>query len=425
MKIHAKMVGFLGLTVLGLVACSEESSTVAAPTDLSSSSALVGSSSSATPTGPVFYATLPSVANATDAQTVYASWKNLYVRTYEQEIALNEDAQFIPAYGAPANSARVRFDKSTCNYQGQCTVSEGIGYGMLNAYFANDGDTFLRLWYYSQTYRVPGTKLMNWKIISFFQESADGSATDADLDIATALILGYKKWGGADMLADAIGIANDVWTTEITPGSLLIRPGNTPMWDADSRNPSYFSPVAFRLFAEVDPSHDWISALNANYAYMETISANGSGLFPDWTNSAGVPAAPPSGVADATYNKYFLESVRVPYRLVWDYAWYNEPRAKTILTRMANYITTATGGDPTKIKEVYPYQGNPSAAAVVGNMPHKASLCAVGMADPAYLAWLNACAPVVNSSPIASFDYFPHILQVMYAQLLNGLYIKP
>jgi endo-1,4-beta-D-glucanase Y len=302
---------------------------------------------------------------------------------------------------------------------------------MVIAYFQGDEDAFRRLQKYNQYHWVEtrGSYLMDWKFRSFVYGplgDGKGSATDADLDIATALVLGSEKWGDTQMLEAAQGIMKDIWDWEINPDNLLIRPGNTTMWatdGADNFNPSYFSPVAFRIFAKYDndASHRWLDALDANYNWLTKIS-DGGYLVPDWTNSEGVPTLPANKSGPDSYYKYYLESVRVPWRLAWDYGWFGEARAKAILDNMAGEIKDLTGSDPSQITGSYDYETGAGSAAGAAAMAFQASLCAVGMANAENQGWLDACAPTVNGTAISGFKYFPHILQVMYAQILNGVY---
>jgi endo-1,4-beta-D-glucanase Y len=378
---------------------------------------------------------LPSSPNGAAVDALYNNWKTVYFRTVEDEIAsgaINADVVqhlFIGKEGY----ARIRFDKelnsALCDTEGMCTVSEGIGYGMVIAYFQNDRDAFERLWRYSRspTYASNGN-LMHWKFFSFREGPiANSSATDADLDVATALFLGYKRWGDEQMLNNAKGIAASIWNYEIEKSNNLIIPGDAGWGGRDTYNPSYFSPVAVRIFKEINPENNWQAVLDANYAWMENISANGN-LVMDWADAAGQPKVPFNGSADRTYNQYFLESVRVPWRLAWDYAWYGDSRAKTILDRFARYVIEDSGRDPSKIRQAYRYSTSSTYASnIVNTMAQKASLCAAGLANPEFQWWLDACLPIINETPFSAtsnngFNYFHHILQVMYAQIINGKY---
>jgi len=417
-----KTIFFALLAICFLAACSPEQSDNNNNTSSSS-----GNDVNPPPSGSQSNLVLPSGANKDKASSLYNSWKNIYYVTVESEIASGIVDGDLIEYNFIGKSgfARIRFDygKGSCEPEGICTVSEGIGYGMLIAYFQDDRDAFERLWAYSKKY-VNSRAIMDWKIWSFLEGALNsGSATDADLDIATALYLAHRKWANQDMLNDAKAIANGIWETEIEQGNKLIIPGNQGWSGSDTYNPSYFSPVAIRIFKEIDPSHDWNSVLDANYAWLENISRNGN-LTPDWADANGAPKKPFTGVANSTYNRYYLESVRVPWRLVWDYAWYGEERAKTILRRFADFVIADSNGDPSKIRQQYNYTGNSMNATydLDKTMAQKASLCSVGLVSQDYAGWLNSCLPLINDTPIQGFNYFHHILQVMYAQMLNGTY---
>lgn len=406
---------------------SSNTATISVPVGISSAVILPPSSATGVSSpSAVYYHSLPAVANPTIANSLYLKWKGLYYRSAAQEAALGQDAALAPYYAAEVKaSARIMWDKSDCDYQGQCTVSEGIGYGMILAYFANDAEAFTALWLYHKYFRISSGAIMDWKVKTFYStKGGDASATDADLDVATALLLGYQKWQNPALLADAQLVMKGIWELEIDP-NYAIRPGNTQPWNDGTRNPSYFSPVAFRLFAQYDanPAHNWLGALEYNYNWMYAMNAKGAGLFPDWANDAGDAQKPSTGVANGTFSKYYLEAIRVPWRLAWDYAWFGDARAKAILDRMANYIVTNTGGDITKILDRYPFIGPPITAGVA-RLGQTASFCAVGLANPAYATWTNNCTNFLNSQTIDTFDYFNDIIMLLYLQLMNGLVVK-
>ena len=80
------------------------------------------------------------------------------------------------------------------------TVSEGIAYGMLLSVYADDQPTFDKLWQYSQNW-LDGNGLMNWYIdADGTQVLGTGAASDADEDMAYALIVADARWGGKGSL---------------------------------------------------------------------------------------------------------------------------------------------------------------------------------------------------------------------------------
>src|SRR5438552_3748896 len=103
------------------------------------------------------------------------------------------------------------------------TVSEGIAYGMLLSVFANDQPTFDKLWQYSQHW-PDANGLMNWYISSDgTQVLGTGAASDADEDMAYALIAADARWGGKGSLSTnyidlAKTLIGKIWQYEIDHG---------------------------------------------------------------------------------------------------------------------------------------------------------------------------------------------------------------
>src|SRR6185312_9129639 len=138
---------------------------------------------------------------------------------------------------------------------GNDTVSEGIGYGMLIAVYVGDQTLFDGLWQYSQAsgHVAKGT-LMNWCLPAGGGScsASGGSATDADEDIAFALIQAGKRWGG-QYASQATMVINDIWSYDIDKSSMLPTGGsNYSTTSGSPTNPSYFAPAFYRAFAAVD-----------------------------------------------------------------------------------------------------------------------------------------------------------------------------
>ena len=210
----------------GLSACSSEGSTSSSP-ETSSETVIVSSASSGGEGGSVAAGILPATANAAYPVGLYTTWKDFHYITLEDEAARYPTwgAEFGDVFGSyiaqGLNAARViwsTYNSASCQiteasgsnmYKRGCTVSEGIGYGMLITLFQGDWDAFNRLWIYSTAYRnsvyASGRGLMPWLTSAFSWDIPDdASATDADLDIATSLILAYYMSGNSAYLTDAL-----------------------------------------------------------------------------------------------------------------------------------------------------------------------------------------------------------------------------
>lgn len=289
-----------------------------------------------------------------------------------------------------------------------CSVSEGIGYGMLLAVMHDDWDTYNALWSYNILAREAGSGvngLMPSKLRSFSEYISKAAVLDADLDIATSLILAYQKTKQEIYLADAKILVDKIYSV-VNPTSLLIHPGDN--WKSrDIYNISYISPVAYRLFATIGAAHDWNAVLAANYAYMSQVQDNGKvPFFPDWSNAAGVPTDPNNGSAKTSYMLFDKESVRIPWRIAWDYYWYQDLTAKKILTAMSGFISEYTGNDPSKIPNTsFNYLTGELSTSLIEGLNY------TGVAN-------------YNITSYAGY-YFMEILMNLFDTLMNGGFVKP
>ena len=457
----------LCVSLLGMIACDGTNSISADVIPVDSSSSTESADKSTPPPPPTSigdtpslqpsnYAPLATTANLAMPMLLYESWKQVHITAMETEMAtypsLASDfsevfkADFLPAarviWAAQSSGGYKTLcsvsDAAVSNMRYRaCTISEGIGYGMLLSYFNSDTETFLRLWNYNRAIREynGSTNLMPWIVESFTNNIVDdASVTEADLDIATALILMYYKSNLEIYKVDALAIINDLWKEEIKPTSKLILSGNTPMWNGKSGseityNLSYFSPVALRLFAQLDPSHDWNGVLDAMYTYMAKVQDAGTGVFPDWSNAAGVAIDAPNGSSTNTYYQFNKEGVRIPWRIAWDYYWYQDPRAATVLNKLNNFIVEKSSGDVKSTALDTNYSSDLSLGA--DKTTNRAqgmwvgAWCSTGIAGNA--TWLANCTTELNTKELtnSTSSYFNDILLVMYSSLLNGIFVKP
>ncbi|MDY6390609.1 MAG: glycosyl hydrolase family 8, partial [Fibrobacter sp.] len=184
----------------GLSACSSGSSTSA---NSETSSTTIITSSASTGGGSTTSGILPATANTAYPAGLYTTWKSFHYITLEDEAARYPTwgAEFSDVFGSylaqGLNAARIiwsTYNSASCQiaeasgsnmYKRGCTVSEGIGYGMLITLFQEDWDAFNRLWIYSTAYRnsvyASGRGLMPWLTSAFSWDIPDdASATDAD-----------------------------------------------------------------------------------------------------------------------------------------------------------------------------------------------------------------------------------------------------
>ena len=252
------------------------------------------------------------------------------------------------------------------------TVSEGIAYGMIIAVFMGDQPLFDELWKYEQTpLYLDDNGLMHWYV------SADGQtvlglngATDADEDMAFALLMADKQWGGRGSLdktylQHATDQITRVWNHEILDSKLAGAGDHFLDWN--NINISYFAPAYYRLFKKSVniPGADWDAVIKTAYDTIDIALNNDpahqlkNGLVPAWCASHG---SPPDGVCSpvpgpgGSASNYQYDSCRTPFRVALDWCWFGEPRAKSYLARTSAFFS---GVGATNIQDGYALDGTP------------------------------------------------------------------
>jgi len=231
------------------------------------------------------------------------------------------------------------------------TTSEGQSYAMLQAVWMDDREIFDLVWSWTKnTLKRPDDNLFGWRWGNKGQDEygllpngGDNSASDADTDVALALILAAKRWNNSKYLDEAKLIIADIWKLEVYEAgtdNYLIAGNWASGGDKIIVNPSYFSPYAWRLFAQVD-KNNWNSLIDPGYRLLSRISENNldksttSGLPPDW-----VAVYKNDGRAEATNmngltTNYGYDAIRIPWRIAIDYLWNKESKAKSYLSSLS------------------------------------------------------------------------------------------
>jgi endo-1,4-beta-D-glucanase Y len=228
-------------------------------------------------------------------------------------------------------------------------VSEGVGYGMLLALFANDQSYFDKIYKAGKNYRLNFCQDWHQPANGGKGMNDGGSATDADEDIALALIFADKLvkkglWNSSDVnyATDAQNGVNCVW------GSMnngLLWPGNN--WQP-GYNVGYFAPAWYKIFNNFDSQRrNWTNAVNRSYEFIRANASYDIGMVPDWNQENGTPGLG----GNAGYNGYmggrtfFKDAIRVLWRIANDYIWFGESRAKEFLDNSLKFIKNKGGPD--------------------------------------------------------------------------------
>jgi endo-1,4-beta-D-glucanase Y len=222
-------------------------------------------------------------------------------------------------------------------------VSEGVGYGMLLALYANDQKTFDLLYGTSKEFYL--NACAGWRKPADGGSTESGSASDADEDIALSLIFADKLqkkgiWGVSNInyANEAQGVVNCIWNYLRPDGGLP--PGNA--WDP-GYNIGYFAPAWYRIYKDFDSQNrDWMKVVNRSYELIELSPAYDIGMVSDWSSHSGDPG----GGGYNTYNDgktFFKDAIRILWRIANDYIWFKEPKAKAFLDNSLAFINSKGG----------------------------------------------------------------------------------
>jgi endo-1,4-beta-D-glucanase Y len=267
----------------------------------------------------------PASCSDEDARVAWTKWKQTFVTS------------------AGGSALRVRRPSN-----GNDTVSEGMGYGMLGAVYMNDRATLDGLWAYAQQ-KLDENGLQNWHLdAGGVVLDGGGAATDADEDMAFALVMADAQWGG--YAAPAKQLVASVLDHEVEAGSNVLKPGDR--WGGSNEtNPSYLSPAYYRVFAAYTGQARWMAVVDASYDLLTKCANPTTGLVPDWCNAAG---------AAQRSSRYSYDACRTPWRIALDACWNSEPRAKTYLGHVSAFFNKLGAAN---IKDGYTLDGTATGQA--------------------------------------------------------------
>ena len=285
------------------------------------------------------------------------------------------------------------------------TVSEGISYGMLFAVYMNDKTTFDAIWKYEQKH-LDTRGLMNWHINSNGTTAGGGanSATDADEDMALALVMADKQWGGYTTTATSMltTVAMNDFGTDGT-----IKGGDTYV----AVNPSYIAPAFYRVFAayvtDATQKTRWMTILDKSYEILATAQNATSGLVPDW--SAG----------PATNTSYGYDATRTPFRIALDYCWSGDTRAKTFSDKIGAFFA---GIGAANIVDGYNVNGTKTGANKNSTFVGPAG--AAGMASNQAQLVADAYMRVAADAKAANTSYYDRSWALFTVMLMTGNFVN-
>ena len=266
---------------------------------------------------------------------------------------------------------------------------------------------------------------MNWEINpQGTAASGTGAASDGDEDMAFALVMADKKWGGRGSLADSyLAIAKRqiglIWTYEVdhAMGDVLT-PGDQ-FGGAAIINISYFAPAYYRVFGQVTGNTtDWNKVVDSSYRVLQATlnDANGNssnGLVPAWSTPGGVPMAPPGKPTN-----HQLDSCRTPFRIAQDFCWFGDARAQAYLSRISGFYA---GIGATRLVDGYALNGNPAPNTGLALAAFVGPAGVGAMATPAFPALRNdAYAAVASLTLLGDSLYYNESWTVLSLLMMTG-----
>lgn len=262
--------------------------------------------------------------------------------------------------------------------QSNITTSEGQSYTMLRAVWMDDKATFDGAYAWTKdNLKRSEDNLHSW----LFGRRADGtfgvitdrggynSATDAEIDIAVALIFAGNRWQQQNYIDEAKSIIADIWNKNviIVQGKPYLTSNNLEKLTSEKTiiNVSYIAPYAFRMFAEIDPTHDWHALIDSSYDILLRSTAapldksRSAHIPPDWIVLNKTTGSVESPRIENLTTNFSYDALRTPWRIALDHVWYQEPRAKEYLNSLTflseewqrkGYISSVYAHDGSVIK---------------------------------------------------------------------------
>jgi endo-1,4-beta-D-glucanase Y len=262
---------------------------------------------------------------------------------------------------ACGNDVRVQYTENNP----QDTRSEGIGYGMVIAAYMGDQQTFEGLWSYYQRFSQGG--LMDWLVNDCNTRGDQGSAADADIDAALALIVADKQFPNQGYGTDAVTLLNAVRTRLVEPANRggncngILLPGSN-YTGCGCVNPSYIPPGYYVAYAAVDTQQAaaWNNARTTSYTLLAAAQNDQTGFVPAWSTSTGSTQLQNCAFQVAgggNSDEYQSDAARTPWRVATDYMWTGDTRAEQFLQVMAGYAASQL--PLVRIVDRYNLQGTP------------------------------------------------------------------
>ena len=208
------------------------------------------------------------------------------------------------------------------NANGGVSHSEGQGYALLLAVFADDREQFQVIWSWTESHlKVRADPLLSWQWDAKKQEVADkNNATDGDILVAWALAEGARRFARPDYLATAKAMAQAIGAQAVksTDHGLVLLPGAAGFAREDQPdgpviNLSYWVFPAFPVLKTLAPEFDWDGVRENGLRLLAKSRFGARSLPTDWQSVAGPTTAPAKNFPP----QFGYNAIRIPLYLAW------------------------------------------------------------------------------------------------------------
>jgi cellulose synthase (UDP-forming) len=270
--------------------------------------------------------------------------------------------------------------------EGGMTTSEGQGYAMLRAVWSNDRATFDAVWRWTRTHlQTRPDRLLAWKWKEHVLDT--NSATDADTDVALALVLASRRFLSPEYRDAALAMLDDIWRLEILQAGdrFLVTAGN---WSSAERYPTihvaYLAPYAYQVFAGVDPRHPWQRLVRSSYQVLRELYVEKRLVLPPeivWLDrrTGKILLEHPETRVRAAFG---YDSVPIFWRVALDAAWFG--RSEGALRRQMLRPLAEEWNRNRRLRDRYDTTGKPLSE--LDGLPHLASAHALALVEDRDLA---------------------------------------
>jgi endo-1,4-beta-D-glucanase Y len=332
---------------------------------------------------------------SSENQAAFEDWKKRY---YYQ-------------WGSPLK-ARIHHGKKE-NWR---STSEAIGWGMLVfVYMDNEQNKTRASFDALERYRSAKLNekgLMDWEIDKYGNVTGFSSATEAELNMAWALIMADYQWGSSGEINyrnRAKILLSNIMVHEVSVENIIL-PGDA-FRKTDAVNLCYFSPGYTEEFVRISGKERWRRVCIKMYEILNVFYEKNT-IFPDWCTKTGAP------YASRPYT-FGYDAIQIPFKVIMDYCWYGTSHstlARKIPYDMSQWLKNTCADNAKEIVDGYDINKNRT-----GNWNERTFVSCLGsaaMSDAKYQDWLNNCYDRLQK--IGTGRYYADTVSLVIMLFMSG-----